>query len=157
MLDIWEKTVISLSPAIGMSHIRESRLWDRYCDLNKHLAEWEKVCRRVEESDFLCCRTDKAFTAGIDFVIDPDNFNKLREGVYDNREQKKSKPKESAVDSGIIRLEDALEFGIVGVDLILLKTLLADKDVKIEKLIKNAKSCELEYFTDWLRGQCNFN
>jgi uncharacterized protein YdaU (DUF1376 family) len=47
---------------------------------------WRDALARAAESDFLCGRTDKAWTGcGFDWLTKQANFTKLMEGNYDNR------------------------------------------------------------------------
>lgn len=50
------------------------------------LSGWHDALTKAEQSDFLCGRTDKPWTAfAFDWLVVPKNFTKLMEGNYDNR------------------------------------------------------------------------
>ena len=52
---------------------------------------WEEFFRRIEESDFLTGRVSpgkdgRIFVADFEWIIRPNNFAKILEGRYDNRQ-----------------------------------------------------------------------
>jgi hypothetical protein len=49
--------------------------------------EFRAACIKVEASEFLSGRSGKWTSCGFDWVVKPDNFQKILEGLYDNRGQ----------------------------------------------------------------------
>lgn len=94
MIEIFIENVPSLpKPDSKLTHQRETMLYYRYDDLDRNLDKWLAVCLRVEKSDFICGRDDTRFAAGIDWIIDEDNFTKVIEGNYDNKPAKSGRRK----------------------------------------------------------------
>lgn len=57
------------------------------------LAGWREMLAKVEASPFLQGRNDKGWRPGIDWFLEPLNFEKVLDGNYDNRAcSKSSKP-----------------------------------------------------------------
>ncbi|OOY15082.1 hypothetical protein BMI85_16170 [Thioclava sp. DLFJ4-1] len=64
------------------------------------LEGWAVALSRARESDFLCGRTAKPWTGfGFDWLIKSQNFTKLMEGNYDNRDRKTA----GAADDPVLR------------------------------------------------------
>ena len=71
-------------PKVKMiSKQRESHIKARLKNLE--LSEWEKVFKKMEESDFCCGVNNRGWTASFDWIISNDNnYVKVLEGRYDN-------------------------------------------------------------------------
>ena len=86
-LDVWKRCCPSLpcpkDPATW-TETRKRRLKDK--DLS--LERWEEVCNRIEASDFLTGRKDGKWSASFDWIIKPENWVKVMEGNYDNRDKR---------------------------------------------------------------------
>ena len=52
------------------------------------MERWEEVCNRIEASDFLTGRKDGKWSASFDWIIKPENWVKVMEGNYDNRDKR---------------------------------------------------------------------
>ena len=86
LLEIFKKEIPSLpKPGRKSAGSREKALLARFKDLDQDFDAWQKLCARIESSDFLAGRTDNQFSCGIDWVLKPANFAKITEGNYDNK------------------------------------------------------------------------
>lgn len=87
MIEIWNKVVPSLSKITRMSGERLKLAIARWKDLGSTAANWQSYCEKVESSDFLTGRVKKGrdWTATFDWCIIPANFDKVREGRYQNQ------------------------------------------------------------------------
>lgn len=80
----------SLPKASGLSGARLGAMKARWHQLKGELASWEEVCKKVEASDFLTGRAPRKgqhanWKCNLDWVLNPHNFDKIREGLYDNQ------------------------------------------------------------------------
>lgn len=61
--------------------------------------DFAKVFKKAQESDFLCGRNDRAWTANFDWLMNESNMAKVLEGNYDNKNVKRfGKPQSFDVD-----------------------------------------------------------
>ncbi len=68
-------------PAASWTPLRKERLWN----LQVNSKEFGRVCRKVEESDFLTGRNGKWTGCSLDWLLRPENWQKVREGNYSQR------------------------------------------------------------------------
>lgn len=54
------------------------------------LEDFKKVCEKVEKSDFMTGRSGGHWKTNFDWIINPDNANKILEGNYDNNNKSKA-------------------------------------------------------------------
>jgi hypothetical protein len=77
-----------------MSDERKKMVSARYREAGKSIDEMRKIFERVQASDFLTGKVlsrGKAFYADFEWIMRPTNFEKIRNGKYDNRIQGKPK------------------------------------------------------------------
>ena len=82
--DKWNEIVKSLPKVVKVTENRKRAIKAKDADLS----EFEKVFRKVEESDFLTGRVGDWNSCGFDWVMKPANWVKILEGNYDNRVKK---------------------------------------------------------------------
>ena len=68
-------------PAASWTPLRKERLWN----LQVSREEFGRICRQVEESDFLTGRSGKWTGCSLDWLLRPENWQKVREGNYSQR------------------------------------------------------------------------
>lgn len=85
MIEIWNKSVPSLSKLTRMSGERLKLAMARWKDLGNSAPEWQRFCDKVEASDFLKGKNDRNWTATFDWCMIPANFDKVREDRYANK------------------------------------------------------------------------
>jgi len=87
IIDSWIERVPSLpkplSP-INLSSSRAKAMKARWKD-NPEIGTFHSTFRSVESSDFLSGRNGKWTSCNIDWVLKPSNWQKIKEGNYDNR------------------------------------------------------------------------
>lgn len=76
-------------PVKKISKTRINAILARFKDLDQDVSKWREFCKKVAASDFLCGRTEKPFSCGIDWILKPGNFTKILEGNYDNKKSGK--------------------------------------------------------------------
>lgn len=89
IIDMYNSVCVSLPRAVtSVSRKRREMIGARYRDAGCDMGEMRAIFERIERSDFLCGRTDRggrSFFADFGWIIRPGNFEKIREGRYDNR------------------------------------------------------------------------
>jgi len=81
---LWNKictengTILKISPKRG-KHIKA-----RVKDSLKTIKEWEEYFKRISQSDFLTGGNDRKWKADFDWILNPNNCVKIREGKYDD-------------------------------------------------------------------------
>lgn len=83
VVSYFNETCVSLPRVSKISDVRERAINAR---LKENGMETVKaVIDKVRDSDFLNGKNDKGWTASIDWIMKPANFQKILEGCYDNR------------------------------------------------------------------------
>ena len=83
VVSYFNETCVSLPRVSKISDVRERAINAR---LKENGMETVKaVIDKVRDSDFLNGKNDKGWTASIDWIVKPANFQKILEGCYDNR------------------------------------------------------------------------
>ena len=85
--DSWNQIVTSLPKITKITDVRKKAIRSRSDDM----AEFERVFRKVEASDFLSGRNGQWIGCGFDWVLNPSNWTKVIEGNYDNRQEVRPK------------------------------------------------------------------
>lgn len=86
MLAIWgDECSDLLGNPRKLSSSRITHCSARLRDLHGDTEAWREFCRRVRRSQFLTGGNKSGWRASLDWVLKPDNFNKILEGNYDDR------------------------------------------------------------------------
>ena len=86
VLALFRSICVSLPPAHDLTPERVKNI-NELLQTGVDLDECRKVFERVERSDFLTGRNGKSWRAAFDWLIKPQNWQKVTEGNYDNREE----------------------------------------------------------------------
>jgi hypothetical protein len=93
IVDKWNSVVIDLPKVKALTEGRKKAIkfiWT----ISPSLDEFESVFRAVQDSDFLCGRTDKPWIGcGFDWVMKAANWTKIVEGNYSKKPSESSKYK----------------------------------------------------------------
>lgn len=71
--------------------------------------DFGSLFKKVNSSDFLCGRTG-SWQAGFDWILKPENLNKILEGNYDNRTSGSEAERQASYDIKKLEEFDALDF-----------------------------------------------
>lgn len=63
------------------------------------MEDFANVFKKAQESDFLCGRNDRAWTANFDWLVNESNMAKVLEGNYDNKRAARNVPELSSFDT----------------------------------------------------------
>lgn len=89
LVESWNRLCVSLTAITSIRGDRAKQAAARWKECKGDLLTWEEVCKRLEASDFATGRrggTDgRTWKATFDWFVSPGNFDKVREGKYDNR------------------------------------------------------------------------
>ena len=86
--DIFNKTCIFFKPCMTIGKTSLPKI--RELGQNYSLNEIQEVFERANKSKFLQGSNDRGWRATFDWIITPDNFEKIRAGNYDNSNTQKS-------------------------------------------------------------------
>lgn len=94
---------IGLPVPIDLSTKRRKKLAEI---LSRHgLAKWRKALNAIRGSEYLAGANDKGWCADIDFVLQPDKFNKLLEGSYGQSPNKRAPGRNDSLQSALDDLD----------------------------------------------------
>jgi hypothetical protein len=85
--DIWKNHCPSLPCPTDPKNWTDTRK-RRLKEKGLTLEEWADLCKRIEDSDFLSGRSGKWSGCSLDWILKPENWAKLMEGHYDNRDKR---------------------------------------------------------------------
>ena len=83
--DLWNNIATSQPRVVTVTEPRKKKIKQTWNTLGEKLESFEDLFRNVEESDFLCGRTEKPFVCGFDWVMNQSNMTKIIEGNYRNK------------------------------------------------------------------------
>lgn len=86
--DLFNKTCIFFKPCMTIGKTSLPKI--RELGQNYSLDEIQEVFERANKSKFLQGSNDRGWSATFDWIITPDNFEKIRAGNYDNSNTQKS-------------------------------------------------------------------
>ena len=85
VVDLWNETVKDLMPVTRLSDGRKKAIRARHADGGMALIK--QVFEKVSDSDFLRGKTGNPWQANFDWVMKANNWTKVIDGNYDNKEQ----------------------------------------------------------------------
>ena len=87
---------ISLPKLRGTSENRRKKIQKLNEYLKKQNVTWEEFFQKIEKSDFLTGRDGKWHNCGFDWILNQQNYIKILEGNYDNRDSYQERRKQKA-------------------------------------------------------------
>lgn len=88
IVDIYNSVCISLPKVIKLTETRKKAIKSAIEIIGDNEDDFKIFFQKVEISDFLCGRTEKAWTGcGFDWILKKSNLIKIVEGNFDNRSQ----------------------------------------------------------------------
>lgn len=86
MMDVWKTTILHDQPLLTEKRRKhmESLLKTEFLH---DLEEWSRLCNRVKDSSFLMGKGSRGWRIRLDWLLRPENYQKVKEGQYDDEDQ----------------------------------------------------------------------